>query len=204
MSFKIKRNQNIRLYIFRNILGRNTKKMVTTFYFFSNFVRITFGPCAKKFSAGLSKLLSTCPKEHFGLLKSREHVHSKFANQGEKKVYILREWFSFRNILRRKIIIFETPSFEREGNNHRSDMLHYLQLSMKILCLNSKYKKGSEMFRSANSREINTIFQIMLVREKLLTFCIIHSVPGCFFLLYVGSATYSRVFPTQVRDVFCV
>ena len=70
-------------------------------------------------AAGVSKLHSTCPEEHFGILKKIANVNVFTPNWQipEKKVslvYILRERFSFRNIMRRgnnnNIMLFLWPT----------------------------------------------------------------------------------------------
>ena len=68
----------------------------------SNNYRIEPKKKSREKSARLSKLNSSCPEEQFGFQKKREHVDSDLANPGEN-VYIPRERFSFRDILRRKI-----------------------------------------------------------------------------------------------------
>ena len=62
---------------------------------------------SKKFSAGLSKLHSTFPGEHFEQLFFKHYAFDLAGNGKfrEKKVYIVGGQFSFRNILRRKILI---------------------------------------------------------------------------------------------------
>ena len=68
--------------------------------------RKKFPSLSQNFLAGLSKLPSTGPgnilSEDF--LEITQLTQPKLANHG-KKVRILREWFSFHNILRRKLIM---------------------------------------------------------------------------------------------------
>ena len=55
------------------------------------------------FLAGLSNVNSTCPQEYFGFQKKLNMLTSNWPIPG-KKVHILKEWFTFREVFRRKIV----------------------------------------------------------------------------------------------------
>ena len=66
------------------------------------FLETSFLDFEQKFPPGLSKFHSTCPEDHF---KPFSWKARNWGNSLEKEIYIPIKWFSFRNILQRKIII---------------------------------------------------------------------------------------------------
>ena len=69
-----------------------------------------FGLGAKTISAGLSKMNSVCAEKHCGSQKNVNMMIQNRLNPG-KKVYILREWSSLRNLLPRNLLLVASTVF---------------------------------------------------------------------------------------------
>ena len=58
---------------------------------------------AETFSVGLSKFLFACAEERSEIIFFKKVDPARINKSPEKKVYILRDWFSFRTFIQRKI-----------------------------------------------------------------------------------------------------
>ena len=92
-NLELSSNQNLNLSMFSNFLVEILHQKI---YFFVLWVK-TFQTLSKKFSAaGLSKLHSTCPRDHLEIEK-RELVHSELRNHRRKKATYW--WNDFRFVM---------------------------------------------------------------------------------------------------------
>ena len=100
-----------------NLLGNFSEKFIT----FRVWAETVWILC-ENLSVGLSKMHSTCSREHFGFWKDFlkcKHVYYELANRRKESLQV-RQYFCFRNILRRKVINQKFSKMPKKYNRRSS------------------------------------------------------------------------------------